>query len=289
MAASPFRWRPANTGTAAIEALFREREDFCAAACSHFRAPARGDRLWALVDRRFRDAAPRALLLCHNRMLFPVLGESLSASGAEVPAPSFLGRLANRISLHAIHGPAGDTAFLVTALDRIGMRVWDEFTYDLFNLDGPPAQAAREAGPANLRVARPGLEHLDELYHLQAAYEKEEVLPRGAIFNAAACRLHLQRLLAEEYILAAWLDGAMAGKINTNAETWKRRQIGGVYVSPAFRGRGIARRLTAEIAVEIARGGKASTLFVKKRNAAARAAYTAAGFVKAGDYRICYY
>ena len=289
MSAPPLRWHPADNQRSALEALLREREDFCAAACAHFRAPVRGDRLWALVDRHARDAPPHALLLCHNRMFFPVLSRAFFVSGGEVPAPQFLGRLANRIALHAIHGPERDTAFLVTALAQLGMPVWDEFTYDLFNLDGPPAPAAREAGPPGLCVARPGLEHLDDLYHLQAAYEQEEVLPRDAAFNAAACRLHLERLLAEEYILAAWLDGAMVGKINTNAETWNRRQIGGVYVAPAFRGRGIARRLTAEITAEIMRGGKTSTLFVKKRNAAARTAYIAAGFVRGGDYRICYY
>ncbi|MDR3193469.1 MAG: GNAT family N-acetyltransferase, partial [Treponema sp.] len=66
-------------------------------------------------------------------------------------------------------------------------------------------------------------------------------------------------------------------------------QIGGVYVHPAYRGRGIARRLCAELARELLAEGKGLSLFVKKQNPAARSVYRDIGFKTQADYRISYY
>jgi ribosomal protein S18 acetylase RimI-like enzyme len=289
-----FRWRLVkDRDRPAAEAFLRERESRCVTFCARFRAPGRGDHLWALTDkRRLGDSVPGALLLHHNRMLFPLLGgmsAAVAGRAAAVPVPGFLARFLGLVPLHAVHGPRPDTEFLEAALERQGLTVWDEFFYDLLSLDGPPAAEALRSGPPELEIKRPGLEHLDELFALQGAYEREEVLPRGAAFNAPASRLNVQRILAEEFLLAAWLDGKVVGKINTNAESFTRNQIGGVYVLPEYRNLGIAGRLTAELAAELFRRGRNATLFVKTWNAAARSAYFRAGFVKTGDYRICYY
>jgi predicted GNAT family acetyltransferase len=130
---------------------------------------------------------------------------------------------------------------------------------------------------------------MEELFALQSAYEKEEVLPKGAVFNPTASLLGLARVLAEGRILAAELEGRIVGKINTSAVSFTRCQIGGVYVHPDFRSMGIGRRMTAEFARALIRQGRGVSLFVKKRNTAARRAYLHVGFETVGDYRISYY
>jgi ribosomal protein S18 acetylase RimI-like enzyme len=287
------RWRlVTEKDRPAVEAFLRERERYCVTLCARFRAQRRGDHLWALTARRrLGDSVPGALLLHHRSILFPLLGDmSAAAAGSVVtPIPGFLDRFLGKVPLHSINGPQGAAEFLEAALERQGLTVWDRYNYDILSLDGPPPTESLLMGPAGLVVQRPGLEDLDELFVLQAAYEKEEVLPRGGAFSAAVSRLNLQRIMAEEFLLAARLDGKIVGKINTNAESFTRHQIGGVYVLPEYRNRGVAGRLTAELAAELSGRGRTLSLFVKTWNAAARAAYFRAGFAKTGDYRICYY
>ena len=79
------------------------------------------------------------------------------------------------------------------------------------------------------------------------------------------------------------------GKINTNAASFTRLQIGGVDVLPEYRGLGIGRRMTAAFVGELSKQGRGLTLFVKKNNPAARAIYDHIGFSVAADYRISYY
>jgi predicted GNAT family acetyltransferase len=79
------------------------------------------------------------------------------------------------------------------------------------------------------------------------------------------------------------------GKINTNAASFARVQIGGVYVLPEYRGLGIGRRMTSVFAAELQAQGWGVTLFVKKSNPAAQKIYRRIGFDDAGDYRISYY
>jgi predicted GNAT family acetyltransferase len=96
----------------------------------------------------------------------------------------------------------------------------------------------------------------------------------------------MERLFKTEQVLVAELDGRVVGKINTNAVTFTRRQIGGVYVHPDYRGMGIARRMAGEFASSLVSG---ISLFVRKSNTAARNVYLGIGFEIAGDYRISYY
>ena len=130
---------------------------------------------------------------------------------------------------------------------------------------------------------------MDGLYPLQAAYEQEEVLPPGAVFNPAVCRRGLELLAAGNKMLAAEMDGVLVGKINVNARSFTRFQIGGVYVLPQWRGLGIARAMTAALVGELSRRKRGFTLFVKKANVSARRVYDSLGFAKTGDYRINYY
>ncbi|GHV61850.1 hypothetical protein AGMMS49587_07060 [Spirochaetia bacterium] len=128
-----------------------------------------------------------------------------------------------------------------------------------------------------------------DLLPLQAGYEQEEVLPRGAVFDPASSRAALEHILAHEHILGAELDGRIIAKANTSAKSFTRYQIGGVYVHPDYRGRGIATRLCAELFRDLLLTGKGLSLFVKKQNPAARSVYRSLGFEFLADYRISYY
>jgi GNAT superfamily N-acetyltransferase len=263
-----------------VEELLREWEPFSVAACSRFlRRSFFRDRIWTFGTGKGRPAA----LLCYmGRAFFPLFK-------GPVPAPRFMDRLLTRVPFHAVQGLGEDALILEEIIARSGLEPVNSINYDLMSLDQGPSPDSLRAGPKGLFFRRPGVRDLDALLPLQEAYEQEEVLPEGAVFNPQVCRLNLRRILAEQRIVSAELDGWTVAKANTSAASFTRYQIGGVYVHPAYRGRGIARRLCAELARELLAEGKGLSLFVKKRNAAARAVYRGVGFNVRDDYRISYY
>jgi ribosomal protein S18 acetylase RimI-like enzyme len=264
------------------DAVFKEKEPLYAVACGRYLDASRSrDRLWTL---RGRQGAVSGLLIFSKQTLFPVFNRDTF-----IPLPRFLGRLVRNVPLHAIQGLTEEVQILEGAFSALGINPMDIKDYDLMALDQAPEAAALRSGPETLILRRPGITDTDDLYILQSGYEKEEVLPKGSIFNPAACRLNLQRILAEEEVLAAELNGRIVGKINTSARTFTRRLVGGVYVHPEYRGLGIGRRMAAEFVFSILAGGKGASLFVKKQNPAARTVYSRIGFRKLADYRISYY
>jgi ribosomal protein S18 acetylase RimI-like enzyme len=264
------------------EAFLKAREIHCVTACAKFLSMnGPQDHVWAL---READGTISALILHSGRTLFPVFDRP-----TYMPVPSFMNRFLRRVPIHAVQGCGDDTHMLEYALAGLGYACVDRIDYDLMTLDGQPNDEALKAGPAGLVLRRPGASDLDALYGLQAAYEREEVLPPGMAFSPAACRRSLERIIADEYILAAELEGRVVGKINTNALSFSRYQIGGVYVHPNYRGRGIAVSMGAAFARLLIAEGWGLSLFVKRRNPAARAVYGRIGFAVTGDYRISYY
>jgi len=165
----------------------------------------------------------------------------------------------------------------------------ERIDYELMSLDSQPRPEALRIGPVNLVLRPPVPEDKVSLAALQSAYEQEEVLPGNAVFNSAVSLLNLEHILREECVFVAEMDGQIVGKINTSAESFTRYQIGGVYVRSDCRGLGIAARMTAVFARNLLAQGRGITLFVKRRNAAARAVYRKAGFSTLADYRITYY
>jgi ribosomal protein S18 acetylase RimI-like enzyme len=264
------------------EIFLRRMEPWYVGACGRFLAPGSGkNQVWMLGG---RNETPSALLLYSRQTLFPVFGGQIN-----LPLFPFLRRRFRAPRFHAVQGVRKEVLVLEAAFAELGLNTVDTIDYDLMALDSAPAEKNYREGPAGLVFRRPGVVDTDALFELQAAYEKEEILPQGSSFNPAACRLNLQRILEEEQILAAGIDGRLVGKINTSSRSFTRRQIGGVYVHPDYRGRGIARRMAAEFIRPLITEGWGITLFVKKKNAAARAVYQNLGFRLLGDYRISYY
>jgi GNAT superfamily N-acetyltransferase len=183
----------------------------------------------------------------------------------------------------------GDALLLEAALADRGCHAVEQRDYNLMALDKAPETESPGAFPRGLEFRRPDFADFEAMCPLQAGYEEEEVLPRGAVLNPAACRLTLSKILSKEQSLIACLDKRIVGKINTNAASFTRVQIGGVYVLPEYRGLGIGRRMTAVFAGELRAQGWGITLFVKKNNPAAQKIYRRIGFAEAGDYRISYY
>jgi predicted GNAT family acetyltransferase len=176
-----------------------------------------------------------------------------------------------------------------TELEKMGLYAAEKNDYDLMCIDNSPSGIYASIGPMELIIREPQYTDMDALAALQAGYEKEEVLPAAAEFNAAVSRLNTERIYAKEHMLVAELNGRLVGKINTNAATFTRCQVGGVYVEPAYRGRGIASRMAGAFTVKLIAQGKGISLFVRKSNSAARRVYQRLGYQILGDYRINYY
>jgi ribosomal protein S18 acetylase RimI-like enzyme len=276
-------WRKAKDRELEESGFFLRRlEAWYVGACGRFLNPGSGkNQVWLLRD---RDQPPSALLLYSRRTLFPVFGGRTG-----IPLLRFIRRHFRSARFHAIQGPGGEVRALEAAAMKLGINPADTIDYDLMALDAEPAEHNFREGPRGLIFRRPVVTDMDALFELQAAYEQEEIVPKGSAFNPAACRLNLQRILEEELILIAELDGRPVGKVNRSACAFTRCQIGGVYVHPEYRGRGIARRMTAEFISPLVAKGWGITLFVKKKNAAARSVYRNLGFRPLGDYRISYY
>jgi predicted GNAT family acetyltransferase len=272
-----------NFGTA--EALLRNWEPFCVSACARFLAMDHfTDYLWGRWNvQRSADA----LLLYSKQTLLPVFPAFDNA--AEIDLPRSMLRFLVKGRFHAVQGLRKDLLIMEQIMSGLGKESIDPIDYDLMALDWRPSAETLRAGPAELRVRTPDSRELENILPLQAAYEREEVLPRGAHFNIAACRLTLEHIFKEQRILVAELDKQIVAKANTSALSFTRAQIGGVFVRPEYRGLGIARRLCAELAGDLKHSGWDLSLFVKKQNHSAQQVYRSIGFRPIADYRISYY
>jgi ribosomal protein S18 acetylase RimI-like enzyme len=282
MMGKPVRWRKVQKNERQkAEAFLRERERFCVTACTRFLgAKTSHGHVWYLSE----EAEISALLLNFNRTLFPVFGKM-----SRVSSPKFLNRFLGKVPIHAIQGLQKDAELLETLMKEQGYFAAEWIDYDLMCLDTCPLPETFGTGPAGLILRPPVPRDMESLFVLQSAYEQEEVLPANSVFNPAVCRLNLEHILSRERVLVAELNGQTVGKINTSAESFTRYQIGGVYVHPAYRGLGIGTKMTAVFAHRLLSLGKGLTLFVKKRNTAAKSIYLKTGFTVLADYRITYY
>jgi len=275
------RWRKMkNKDIAGAEALLRSHEQWHMNACNRFINRSREKNIvWLLKN----DAgAVTALMVRAKQSLLPAL-----ASADPVPPPDFLRGFFRDIPVHSLQGRARDMAIMEAALEKLGLYAREKIDYDLMCIERPPSDFY--ASCAEVTFRKPDSADINALAALHAAYEREEVLPAASEFSAAASRLNIERIFSKEQIFVAEIDGRLIGKINTNATTFTRYQVGGVYVLPEYRGRGIARRMAGEFITGLVAQGRGISLFVKKTNPAARRVYQRIGFEPLGDYRINYY
>ena len=277
-----FRWQKMKrheiTG---VEALLQSREPFCVTACSRFINRQTKDKIWTLRNSEGRIIA---LIIYSRQSLLPVF-----CSQQFITAPHLMLKSIRTLPVHAIQGLQSEVLILEQFLQQFGLDPAEIIDYDLMLIDGLPDQNNLSAGPADLVLRSPRYTDMNALASLQAGYEQEEVLPKGAVFNPAASRYNMEKIFSDEQILIAQLNGRLVGKINTSAASFSCFQIGGVYVHPEFLNMGIARRMTAEFVSSLVSQGKKVSLFVKKSNPAALSVYRHCGFEYLEDYRISYY
>ena len=277
------KWRKIkkNDVPSAKTLLLAMEEDYVG-ACARFisRAPSR-DPVWALYG---KNGGLAGLLISSRSTLLPVL-----CARQDIPVPRFLGDFLRKKRIHSIQGLKEEVLIIENAMERIGRKIADIFDYELMSLDRQPSLSGGFSVPLNLALHVPQMTDIDEVAALQAAYEQEEVIPSGSVFNPAASRINAANLISGKQILTAQINGRLVGKINVSAVSFTRYLIGGVYVHPDYRGMGIARRMTAEFTGSLISQGRGVTLFVKKSNIAAKKLYAGLGFTVRCDYRITYY
>lgn len=132
---------------------------------------------------------------------------------------------------------------------------------------------------------------LEKIFPLQKKYDAEEVLPPGETLDEELCKKRLYTNLQKQIIIAIKNldDNNFVAKAGTNALGVNHYQLGGVYTLPEYRGKGFARILVRKLAEGFSQAEKNVVLFVKEKNEPAKAAYTKAGFLPLGKYRIVYY
>ncbi|MCL2720398.1 MAG: GNAT family N-acetyltransferase [Treponema sp.] len=280
-------WKKMKNGDIpAVEKILRNAEkDYVSACGKYLMRNVSNDPVWLLCDKKENIYA---LIINSRSTLIPVL-KGIN----ELASLKFLKGFLRIKKIHSVQGLKEEVIVLENTLKQIGWKTSETIDYDLMSLDKKPDNKIKisNANPLNLILRVPKMTDLDALSPLQAAYEKEEVLPKGSVFSPAASRVNIANIVAGGKILAALYNGKLVGKINVSAVSFTRYLVGGVYVHPDFRGMGIARKMAYEFINELIneREGRGVTLFVKKNNIAAKKLYTGLGFITHGDYRIAYY
>ncbi|MDR0722868.1 MAG: GNAT family N-acetyltransferase, partial [Treponema sp.] len=241
-----------------IRAFLQERESSCVAATARFLQRDIRDQIW--LHRYAGERRISGLIIQSKGTLFPVFNGI-----SPLFLKDFLVSGWQSLRFYAIQGIRKDVALLEQVLALRGICSTMSIDYDLMVLDQEPAWLTSSVPKLILRYAEPG--DMEGLFRLQAAYEQEEVIPQGGVFNPALCRLSLEHIMTHEYLLLAQWKSKILGKINTSAASFSRYQIGGVYVCPDYRGLGIASYMGAAFVRDLRTTGRGFTLFVKKQNA----------------------
>ena len=276
------KWRRIRKSeTARIETLLLNHENLCINICNRYiNQKYFNSKVWALHD---NSTEISALVLYSNQNLMPLL-----CGQKKIPPLKFLFRFFGNTPIHSIQGIREDVITMEASLEKHGLSAAEKIDYDLMCIDSLPS-GNNSAGHPGLIIRKANLFDIDDLAVLQAAYEQEEVLPSAKEFNHVLSRLNTERILKNEQVFLAELGGSIIGKINTNACSFTRFQIGGVYVHPDYRGLGIAKKMAGEFVTSLIKQGRSISLFVKKTNPAAFCVYRNIGFKTKGDYRICYF
>lgn len=223
-----------------------------------------------------------ALLVVSDGVWFPIFGSSIENNDRQIIKHLLKKR---RYTIFTCMGLEDDLEKLTGILEA---RSVDSIKYHYMNTTNLefPVHSPKIEG---LKCRKAIGSDFYRLSNLQAAYEVEEVVRPNKEFNRAICDGYLASSLKKEIVVVAEYEGTMIAKAQTNAKGFSCYQIGGVYVMPEFRNRGIAECLMENLLSIIAREKKTASLFVKKSNFPAIALYKKLGFRIFGDFRIDYF
>lgn len=226
-----------------------------------------------------------AVLFSSSGTAFPVLSDT--ADDGPVLEGLRRSKVVRTYKPSACLGAADHVAALVGAMR---WKTAFDIPYDamcLLRTDLSGGQAYGNTPGVSYRRAHAG--DLDALYPLAAEYERTEVLTHLHVFDPVACRAAQARSIEKMTVFLAEAGGRVVARAQTNALGFSTEQVGGVFVDPAYRGRGIGRGIMAALVDDIFSRRKNVSLFVKKGNPAARSLYLSMGFEIARDYRVSYF
>jgi predicted GNAT family acetyltransferase len=236
-------------------------------------AAALGAPLWGFGAGRDLDAV---CLAGANLIPFAAPGAERAAAGAFAERARRAGRRCSTIV-----GPAASVAPLWDLLaPHWGPARDHRPRQPLMAIDGPPAVAAE----ARVRPVR--ISELETLLPAAVAMFTEEVgVSPLRVDGGAGYRARVTELVRAGHSLAWIEDGEVLFKAEIGAVSRAACQLQGVWVAPAYRGRGIGTAGTAAV-VEYARTSVAPvvSLYVNDFNRSARAAYRRVGFREVGRY-----
>jgi len=277
-----FSWRKVKKSDfPRVEKLLMDAENNYVNACAKFLLQKEADvQIWVLSG---KNDEIRAVIIYWKNNILPVLCGHTEA----------LDELNKKVliswKIHSIQGLKPEVMALEKEITKNMGEPKDIIEYHLMSLDAPPKKKNVSSDLTNLRLVIPKMADIDAIAPLQAEYEKEEVLPKGAVFSPGASRVNTAHIIAKGQVLAAEIDGKFVGKINVSAVSFTRFQVGGVYVYPEFRGRGIASAMAYEFISSLISQGRGVTLFARKSNISACRLYKSLSFKNINDYSIIYY
>jgi len=272
-----FKWKNLGKKDYQVAEKFLINNEFkYVGACSRFLNRNKKDEFWALCSPVTDEIY--AMAIYSKKLLYPVL------PGCHVISDEIINK-----PIYSIQGPINDVIMTEEAAKKKSIVPAESVNYDLMTLDSTVNTESIRCVPENLVLRLPVKKDFNDIFFLQAGYEKEEVLPAGSLFNPTVCKSNLEKMLQTEEMMLACFGSRVVGKINTNAKSFTRYQIGGVYIKPEYRGIGIATKMTAGFTEYLLKKNRGVSLFVKKTNANAKRVYTKVGFTVKGDYRISYY
>lgn len=145
------------------------------------------------------------------------------------------------------------------------------------------AAYAATVPPSGVAIREARASDFHALCDLQSAYEAEEVYS-GVRPSGSYIAMRVSSILRGGSCLVAEFGGRLVGKANLNARGIRCDQVGGVFVTPALRSRGICAALVGAIAARSDIEGRDLALYVKPGNQAARRAYLRCAFAVTGVY-----
>jgi predicted GNAT family acetyltransferase len=263
-----------------IEFFLRKHENFCTAPAAKFKKGlSKQDKMWKLCDER---GIISALILYSNRAVYPIFNNI-----DPVPIPPFMRLSFVQYPVYAIQGCSNDVLQIEKMLAHRGQVPSDPKDFYLMTLDSLPVFPAKKH--SNLIIRKPNAEDFQSLYELHKQYEIEEVIPKDGVFNAENCKYTVQSMMLKDQVFVGEINGRLIAKVNINADSYTRYQIGGVFVEPAFRSNGYASQVVSLFCEQLISAGRGITLFVNKTNTPAQKVYQKLGFKIVADYRIIYY
>ncbi|MBN2875192.1 MAG: GNAT family N-acetyltransferase [Spirochaetales bacterium] len=290
-------WRAAREDdAAAVRALAEPREAYatgfsyrvCQSGSGRLRLRTSTGGLFVLESASPPGSLSMAVYMAEGGTAFPVLAGAYDDGGNA--AVQELSRLLSNRAARSFHSSAcAGAAEHVAALETaFGWRAELRVEYDAMSMTPHQYRAlGTPAGGVEYRRATP--EDIDALYPIAESYERAEVLTRLHSFDKKTCRASQVKALERQIVYLASVDGLVVARAQTNARGWSCDQIGGVFVLPRFRERGIGRGVVGALLKDLNSRGRAASLFVKKTNEPAKALYLSMGFAVARDYRVSYY